>query len=173
MKSVFAFCPNCSGTRIVRKDLKEHLCTDCGWIFFHNVAAACGVILRIDDSVLCIRRAKSPKRHGLDLPGGFVDPDETAEQALARECREELGIEPCNVKYFGSFPNRYVYRSVEYRTLDMFFLGTHHKVPDTFDRSEVEDVLLLRPADIEADGFAFESARKAMREYLSMLKTEG
>ncbi|GAA4760186.1 hypothetical protein GCM10023199_45670 [Actinomycetospora chibensis] len=27
-----------------------------------------------------------------DLPGGHVDPDETAREAVGRECREELGV---------------------------------------------------------------------------------
>jgi 8-oxo-dGTP diphosphatase len=50
------------------------------------VAAA----LVCDGLVLAARRVDPP---GWEFPGGKVEPGETAQQALARECHEELGIE--------------------------------------------------------------------------------
>lgn len=55
------------------------------------VAAA---VLRRQDRFLLTRRPTGTHLAGLwELPGGKVEPDESPEDALVRECREECGIE--------------------------------------------------------------------------------
>ena len=41
-------------------------------------------------------------RDGFALPGGGVQYGETVEDAVVRECVEEIGIKPSNLKYFAS-----------------------------------------------------------------------
>jgi mutator protein MutT len=57
-----------------------------------------GLLLR-DGEVLLARRAPHRKAYpGLwSFPGGHVEPDETLDEALIRELREEIGVVP--VKY--------------------------------------------------------------------------
>ncbi|MFI6500571.1 (deoxy)nucleoside triphosphate pyrophosphohydrolase [Nonomuraea typhae] len=44
--------------------------------------------------VLAAQRAEPPElAGGWEFPGGKVDPGESEEEALLRECREELGVE--------------------------------------------------------------------------------
>jgi 8-oxo-dGTP diphosphatase len=53
--------------------------------------AAFAVIER--DGMIALARAVFPGgRFRLDLPGGGIDPGETAEQAAVRECGEEVGL---------------------------------------------------------------------------------
>jgi len=49
-----------------------------------------------DGRVLIAQRPEGKHHGGLwEFPGGKVEPGETPEQAIVRELREELGIEPC------------------------------------------------------------------------------
>ena len=70
------------------------------------------------------RRAKDPAKDTLDLPGGFVDNEENAEQGMVREIFEETGlhISADSVEYLFSSPNVYRYSGMDIHTLDLFFL---------------------------------------------------
>lgn len=50
-----------------------------------------GAVVR-DDKLLFIRRASRHGRGNWQLPGGFIEPDETIEQAVVREVEEETGV---------------------------------------------------------------------------------
>lgn len=52
-----------------------------------------GAAILDGDRLLAARRLEPPElAGGWELPGGKVDPGETDEEALVRECREELGV---------------------------------------------------------------------------------
>ncbi len=56
-----------------------------------------------DDRCLLARNAAWPGRR-VSILAGFVDPGESAEQAVVREVDEETGIKVTNVRYVGSQP---------------------------------------------------------------------
>jgi NAD+ diphosphatase len=56
-----------------------------------------------DDRCLLARNAAWPGRR-VSILAGFVDPGESAEQAVVREVHEETGIKVGNVRYLGSQP---------------------------------------------------------------------
>lgn len=53
--------------------------------------------------LLLIRRKKDPYEGCWALPGGFVNPDETADEAAARELKEETGVENVRVRQLRLF----------------------------------------------------------------------
>jgi ADP-ribose pyrophosphatase YjhB (NUDIX family) len=50
-----------------------------------------GAVVR-DDRLLLVRRASRRGRGNWQVPGGFIEPDETIEQAVVREVAEESGV---------------------------------------------------------------------------------
>jgi 8-oxo-dGTP diphosphatase len=61
-----------------------------------------GLLVRRDDRILLCRKSRGTSL--LILPGGCLEPNETPEECLRREIREELGpIEVTNVKYIGTY----------------------------------------------------------------------
>ena len=54
---------------------------------------AVGVVCFRDDEVLLIRRGTPPMQGEWSLPGGRIEPGETARAAALRELREETGVE--------------------------------------------------------------------------------
>src|SRR5208337_901997 len=89
----FRFCPGCGAEGIAVRADRSILCKQCGFHFYFNAAAAVAGLIEDDKGRLLMTvRAHDPAKGALDLPGGFVDFDETAEDALKREVKEELSL---------------------------------------------------------------------------------
>lgn len=68
-------------------------CEQCHNISFKNPLPVAVVLLPVGDGVLVVRRGVEPRSGMLALPGGYVELDETWQEAAARELFEEAGIE--------------------------------------------------------------------------------
>jgi 8-oxo-dGTP diphosphatase len=83
------------------------------------VAAA--LILRGDEVLICQRRPDQPMALKWEFPGGKIEAGESAEQALARELNEELGID-------ADIGSRVIRTRHTYRTggaVDLQFFAVH------------------------------------------------
>ena len=168
---MFKFCPMCKSSRISFERNRVFRCPDCNFVYYNNVAAATGCIIHREEDILFSVREKDPARGKLDLPGGFVDPDEGALECLCRECQEELGWCPSeNITFFASFPNTYPYKNVIYKTCDMYFTVFVPNVKESdfkIDPSEINSVRFVKKSEINFDDIAFDSTKRAIKAFLS------
>jgi ADP-ribose pyrophosphatase YjhB (NUDIX family) len=161
----FKFCPSCGQSAIKRHQKNAMQCLSCGYIYFHNTASAVAAILRAGDRLVLVKRNHGPKKGFYDLPGGFVDRNESAETAVRREIREELDIGPRSLKYFDTFPNTYRFGNVTYFTCDIIFVGVLPSRPLIMLNDEIAAIEFIRPADIDYKRIAFTSVRSALKKY--------
>ena len=116
------YCPKCGTDNFTQVSEKLFICSNCNFNFYMNSAAAvAGLIINSSDKLLMTIRKFNPASGKLDLPGGFVDANETAEEALKREIKEELNLTVLDLNYFSSTPNIYHFKDITYKTLDITF----------------------------------------------------
>jgi len=148
--SVLKFCPRCGSNRFPATGSRSFECADCSFNYFVNSSAAVAVLLFNEKGELLLtRRAFKPYLGMLDLPGGFIEPMETGEQAAVREIQEELGIEIHSLEYFGSFPNEYVFSGFSVFTLDMAFLAKTESLNHITPMDDVASFEFIKPQDVD------------------------
>lgn len=172
---VFKYCPKCGAAAMRVVGAKLLRCEACGFELYMNPAAAVGgVIADGQGRIVVLIRAEDPGKGQWDLPGGFVDPGETAEEALRREVREEVGLEVTAMRYLGSWPNVYQYLGVRYRTVDLGFLCEAAGAEGARAmESEVTEILLVPPADVDIGRFAFASVGGIAETGIRILRSKG
>lgn len=173
-KNEFKYCPFCGEKGSFKFDgFKKFECEKCKRAYYINAAAACSALITTPEGILFIRRKLEPKKDMLDLPGGFIELDETAEEAIARELDEELGFtEGDQLEIFETSPNDYAFGQMLYMTLDIFFKG---HIEDTSGLVASDDALAIeyiKPEDVNLDEIAFESVRTIVEKYLPTLSKQ-
>lgn len=88
------YCPHCAHLLEEREtfDRLRPICPVCGFVHFRDPKAGVSVMVEQEGQILLVQRAIEPGLGLWALPSGFIEWDESAEQAVIRECREETGL---------------------------------------------------------------------------------
>ncbi len=102
------FCPICSHELSQREEggRIRPVCTHCGYVHYENPVPGVGLLIEMDGGIVLIQRGHPPHAGEWALPSGFVEADESAEEAAVREAEEETGLKTEIIEMMGinSFP---------------------------------------------------------------------
>jgi NAD+ diphosphatase len=165
--NIFSHCPRCGKAGFKFDSIKKFFCAVCSFKFYINPAPAVAAILEAPDGKIALTKRKFDPQAGFyDLPGGFVDCMETAEDALRREVLEEVGVSVGNMNYLASFTNEYVFEGISYFTCDFAFVCPMNDLSNLKPADDVEDVLVIDPKDIDFNIISFPSIINILKCYI-------
>ncbi len=156
------FCSKC-GEAVTRRvpegdNLPRHVCTSCGEIHYENPKIVAGCVAEHDGRVLLCRRAIEPRLGYWTIPAGFMENDETTQDAARREAVEEALAEV----EIGSLLA--VVHVLHANQVHMMFRARLPR-PEFGIGEESLEVKLCTESDIPWQDIAFRSVDFALRRY--------
>lgn len=135
--STLQYCSKCGGKIQKIFESTEKKCSSCDLSFFPKFSPAIMVLIQRENEVLLARSAHF-KPGIYSALAGFIDIGETAEQAVHREVKEEVGLEITELEYFGSqswpFPDSFM----------IAFKAQYLRGEINIDVNEIEDASWFR-----------------------------
>jgi NAD+ diphosphatase len=130
-ESTSGHCPRCGAPAGRLEGEWGKRCGGCGYEHYPHLHPAVIVLVRAGDRVLLARKAIwAPGRYA--LVAGFVDNGESLEGCVAREVKEEVGVDVKDIQYVGSqnwpFPSQIM----------IGFIASYAGGEITIDRDELE-----------------------------------
>ena len=167
----FQYCPSCGHQSFLPINEKASKCETCGFVYYFNPSAAVACLLRNpQNELLLVRRAFDPAKGTLDLPGGFVDLNESLEDAVVREIKEETSLDIIQCNYLFSLPNIYLYSGFEVHTLDAFY----ECLVDSFDSAialdDAAEIVITHIQDLNPELFGLSSVKEGVIQYKNCFK---
>ena len=144
------FCNQC-GARVELRiptgdQLPRHICSSCGTIHYENPRLVVGCVPEHEGRILICKRAIEPRLGFWTVPAGFMENNETLQQAAARESHEEALAEV----HIGSLLS--VVHVLHAQQVHVFFRASLPKAEFAAGPESLE-VKLVRPEEIPWEEF--------------------
>ena len=98
------YCPQCKATlgKTRHEGYSRLACPKCGWINYENPLPSVAALVRNPrNEILLVKRGVEPSKGRWALPCGFIEIEETPEEACLRELWEEAGVKGKIVRFIG------------------------------------------------------------------------
>ena len=163
----FHYCPKCGSDLFEIHHFKSKHCANCGFTYYQNPSSSTAAfIINSKGELLVAVRGKEPCKGTLDLPGGFVDNEETGEEGIIREIKVETGLDVKEVKYLFSIPNIYQYSGMDIHTLDLFYLCQVDDEAVVHAGDDAAECTWIPLKEVYVERFGLRSIREAVHRFL-------
>jgi ADP-ribose pyrophosphatase YjhB (NUDIX family) len=146
----WVFCPRCRTT--LERDEGRVRCPACDFTAYASSAPTASALVEDGEGrLLLARRAVDPGAGLWDVPGGYLDEGEHPLDGVARELREEAGVEIEPLELLGVWMDRYGDGPDANATLNLYWRARI----DSGSPEPADDVAELRwfaPDELPADG---------------------
>ncbi|CAN5761549.1 NUDIX domain-containing protein [soil metagenome] len=101
------FCPVCAAPLVLRQDAHEAFktrltCPEGHWTHWDNPLPVLAALVEVEGKILLARNAAWPEKN-FALITGFMERDETPEQGVARELKEETNLDAESISLIGVY----------------------------------------------------------------------
>ena len=149
------------------------VCSNNHTIYTNSLPASGLWIVNDRDEVLVAIRGIEPGKGKLDSPGGFNDYNESYEDGVARELKEELGLSPDDYtqpKYLTSGIDTYFYEGEKISVMTAMFWASIKSEPQIKPQDDVSDARFVPISAINPNDIYFDVPRAG---FLMLKKTLG
>jgi 8-oxo-dGTP diphosphatase len=162
------FCPGCGAALATRfvEGRDRWVCDSCTVIHYRNPVPSTTCLIPHAGGIVLVKRRYDPCIGLWALPGGFVDAEETVEEAAVREVKEETNLDVELEGLLGVYSYVDPHKSGLVVMYQARLIGGEPCAGD--DAQEVANV------DIDQlPALCFESHRRALATYQELLRTGG
>lgn len=166
-KEAFKFCMVC-GSNFETVSNIEKYCSKCGYRYFISTKpSSSALVFNSKNELLLTKRSRDPYKGMWGIPAGFNDDEETFEEALIREAKEEINLDVKDYTYFKSFVGDYEYKGVIKKFISACFII---KVDDTEAANlkpgdDVAEFKWVPLAQIDYEEIGFPSVKERIKDY--------
>lgn len=163
------YCSGC-GERVEQRipegdNRHRYVCTHCDIIHYQNPLIIAGTVAVWNNRILLCRRAIEPRYGYWTLPAGFMENQETTEEAAARETREEALAE---VDMNGLYA---IINVPHINQIHMFYRATLINGAFGAGQESLESQL-FEPSDIPWRDLSFPTVRKTLELFIKDMKQQ-
>lgn len=139
------------------------VCPACGFVHYVQPKIAAGVLVEHEGGLVLVRRGVEPRKGFWSFPCGFMEVDETVEEAARRETLEESGLEVEITGHLGTYS--YVQTWHGGGVVVVAYMG-RAVGGEARPGDDATELRIVRPPDIPWGDLAFESSHAAFRDWM-------
>ncbi len=131
---------------------------NCEICAFKNPKGTVTAVIIRDGKLLLLKRNEEPFKGEWDLPGGYMSANESPEDTIHKEIKEELGVQ-CKADFIGWFPGTASWKDSSFPILNhAYFVELEGEI--VLDKNENSEYQWVSLDQVDPSSIAFDSNKK-------------